>query len=222
MSRTIARTQGQRSKPHGSFQVLALSAPWLRPYFTESLDIWQTCITLLGDMSRTNFGMKGQGHEVVSSFGPVHGFVLIWLDHFVGDIHTAQERTMCHVPLLGRKVKVKVTRVVSISAQSAPWLRPYVIKPLHMWSTYNIWGDDVSRTIFNMKVQKSRSHRSFEVFTLSAPWLPPYWLMKRVKYVGIWHTAAIRSLGSTSLNTDAILYGQFLSHCFVSDLTGLQ
>ena len=60
VSRTICRTKGQRSKSHGSFKVLAPSAPWLRPYLMESLHMWHTYNTWGGNVSRTIFRIKGQ------------------------------------------------------------------------------------------------------------------------------------------------------------------
>ena len=61
-----------------------------------------------------------------------------------------------------------------VLALSTPWLRPYLAESLHMWHSYNTWGDDVSCTIFRVKGQTSRPHGLLEAFTLSAPWLTPY------------------------------------------------
>ena len=90
--------------------------------------------------------------------------------------------------------KVKVTRVVLIfgTVRSVPSslfdrITSYVAYIQHMRRC----------VVHHFRKERSRSYRSFKVFTLSAPWLPPNCLVKQVKYVGIWslrHAAAIRSL----------------------------
>ena len=58
---------------------------------------------------------------------------------------------------------------------SDSWLCAYLTYSLHMWHKYN--HEEMicqSRTIARSKDQRSRSHGSFKVFAVSAPW--PIWL----------------------------------------------
>ena len=60
--------KGQRSRWHGVFQVLTLSAPWLPPYLTQSLHIWHTYNTWGGDVLSTIFRTTGQMSMPQGSF----------------------------------------------------------------------------------------------------------------------------------------------------------
>ena len=73
----------------------------------------------------------------------------------------------------------------------ALWFCTYFTDMLYTLHKYSPWHDDVSQSISRSKVQgqghsgylKWRSHRSFEVFVVSALWLPPYW----TESLHIWH-----------------------------------
>ena len=58
----------KRSKSHGSFEVYAMSAPWLHPYFTDLLHMWHTHNPWRYDVSRTISRSKGQSHMGHSKF----------------------------------------------------------------------------------------------------------------------------------------------------------
>ena len=68
VSRTISGSKGRRSRSWGSFEVLAVSAPWLRPYWTDSLHMWYTHNPSDNDVSRTTSGSKGQRSRSRGSF----------------------------------------------------------------------------------------------------------------------------------------------------------
>ena len=70
VSRTISGSKGQRSRSHGSFEVFAVSAPWLRCYWTDSLHLWYTHNPWGDNVSRTISGSKGQGHTGRLKFLP--------------------------------------------------------------------------------------------------------------------------------------------------------
>ena len=53
---------GQKSRWHGSVEVYAMSAPWLHPYFTDSLHMWHAHNPWRYDVSRTISRSKGQSH----------------------------------------------------------------------------------------------------------------------------------------------------------------
>ena len=113
-------------------------------------------------MSGNTTRSKGQchtGHLIFLSC-PLHGFRLIWPNHFICVIHsyTTHNEAMCRAPFL--------------------------IESLHMWHTYNAWGDDVSCPICMTKGQRSRSHGSFQFLALSDTWLRPY----LAESLHMWHT----------------------------------
>ena len=58
----------KRSRSPGSFEVFAVSAQWLRPYWTDSLHMWYTHNPWSHDVSRTISGSKGQRSRSPGSF----------------------------------------------------------------------------------------------------------------------------------------------------------
>ena len=76
VSCTIFRSKDHGSRSHGLFQVLALLARWLCPYFTESPHIWHTYNTWRDDVSHTILNMKGQrsgshrSFQILALFAP--------------------------------------------------------------------------------------------------------------------------------------------------------
>ena len=77
------------STSHGSFKVLALSAPWFCPYLTESLHICGIHTTHEGTMCRISFpGWKvnGQGHTGPLDFYLVRSVAFSLLDQITSDV----------------------------------------------------------------------------------------------------------------------------------------
>ena len=201
--------QVQRSRSHGLFAVFAVSAPWFRPYLTESLHMWHMrgrcvadhfqvqrskvkvtrvvrsfcCVrsvapslfdritsytTHEGTMCRAPFSdpkVEGQGHMGCSKFlpCPLRGSVPIWLNNFICGTYTTHEGTMCHAPFSGPKSKGKIPRVVrsfccvcSVAPSLFDRITSYVahIQPMR--------GRCVTH---HFQVRRSRSHRSFQVFS---------------------------------------------------------
>ena len=55
-------------RSQASFEVFAVSAPWLRTYWTDSLHMWYTHNSWGDNVSRTNSGSKGQRSRSQGSF----------------------------------------------------------------------------------------------------------------------------------------------------------
>ena len=136
---------------------------------------------------------------------PLHGSVPIWLIYFILGTNIVHDVTMCLDPFPGQKMKGqdhtghlkwRSLQSLEVFAVSTPWLRPYLAESLHMWHTYNTWGDNVSHTNFRIKYthnpgghnvlgiisrSKGQGHRD-HFFVVSAPRLPPY-LTKITSYI---------------------------------------
>ena len=97
--RTLFRSKRQRSRPHGSFEVLSHSLRgflfvWLYPF------IYSINTTHDGTMCHVPFSgwkVKDQGHMRCSKFFPCpfRGFFLIWPNHLICGIHATHEGAMC-------------------------------------------------------------------------------------------------------------------------------
>ena len=131
----------------------------------------------------TDQGLRGHLKFLSCQF---RGSVPIWPNKY-------SDMTMCHDPFPGQKfkgrgrsnhLKWRSHRLLEVFSLSAPCLHPYLAESLHMWYTYNTWGDNVSHAISGSKCQRSSSHGSFEVLGLSTTWLRSYLTESRY----MWYT----------------------------------
>ena len=84
--------------------------------------------------------------------------------YFICVTNTTHEVTMCNTTFPSQRSRSHGS--FKIFAMSAPWLRTYLIDSLNMWHQYYPWIGEVSCTISRSKVQRWRSHRLFEVFSV--------------------------------------------------------
>ena len=63
-----SRFPGHRSRSHGSFEIFAMSAPWLRPYLTHKRWVEHTHNPWGDDVAHIIFGSKGQRSRSIGSF----------------------------------------------------------------------------------------------------------------------------------------------------------
>ena len=121
---------------------------------------------------------------VVSSFGPVCSVALSLFDRI-----TSYEAYIQHMG--GRCVMPHFQDERSRWHRSFPVLARALCGFVPVWLNHFICGihtthdGTICHTLFfRMKGQRSRSHGSLEVFTWSAPWLPPY----LTESLHMWHT----------------------------------
>ena len=163
-------------RPVRLFEVFAMSAPWLRPYLAESLHMWHTYNTW--------------GDDVLC--------IIFRPNHFICGIHITNEGAMCHALFSGWKVKGQ-GHTGPFNFWHCPLCAFVPIWPNHfICGIHTAHDETMCRAPFSERKVNGQGHTGRSKFiTLSAPWLPPYCLVKQVKYVGIWwlrHAAAIRSL----------------------------
>ena len=105
MSRNFPRSECQQSRPHRSFEVFAVFAPWFHVYMTNSPHMWHK----YNDVSRPISRSKGQKiHRLFKGFFSYsfHGSLRILMEWF----HTWYNYNnpwgeMCCTPFPGQKVK---------------------------------------------------------------------------------------------------------------------
>ena len=107
---------------------------------------------------------------------PLRGSVPIWLNHFICDTHTTHEGMMCLASFSGWKVQsqgrmggwIFFYSVCSIAPSLFHRFTSFELHRQFMWAQYvNMHHCQVKRS--NVKVT-----RSFAIFAMSPPYLPPY------------------------------------------------
>ena len=150
------------------------------------------------NMARTISGrkVKVQGHGGHFKFlsCPPCDSVPIWLISFILTTNISHDASICRDPLScqnlaeslhilytyntwGDDVSHTIFRMKKVKSQGHTGHSTFL--PFPFYSTHNPLGHNVSRNISKSKVNvtwvtRSWSHGSFEIYVVSAPWLPPY------------------------------------------------
>ena len=131
--------QDQKSRSHGSFKVLALSAPWIRLYLAESLHLWQAYNTWGDNVLCTIFKMIVQRSRSHRSF-KVFTLSTPWLPPYLTKslhmwhTYNAQGGNVLRTIFRTKGQRSRSHGSFKVLTLSAPWLRPHLIESLHhMW-----------------------------------------------------------------------------------------
>ena len=105
------------------------------------------------------------------------GSMLIRPNFFLFGRNITREVVMCHTSFPGQKAKGQCQTghlksrshwFSEVFIVSALRIHAYLTDSLYMWHKHNQWRDDVLSSISRSIAQRSRSHRSFEFFAVSA------------------------------------------------------
>ena len=134
--RNISRSKFQRSRSRRSFEVFVISAPWLNPYLTQSLHMWDIYNTC---MWCAEHHLQVKVTRVVTHFGSI-SFVVSslfdWITSYVAHIqHMRDEVSHTISSMEGQRPRSQASfKVLNLST---PWLPAYC---LVKWFGYvGIW-----------------------------------------------------------------------------------